>query len=149
MSEVLKTVSQTKKDTSLELSEFYSRIVKQYIEEAEETFAVISLPPDYQVVKKDFATIPLDAEKILRLLEFSGEKAILEENLYLLLNQLVCERHLLPNGSKLIPEVGLTNLGLIVGRTRHEDKLKGPVAFLIRLPAFQSTGISKENFQLV
>lgn len=145
MSEILKPLTQTDTDPLLEISEFYSRFVKAHIENSESEVGVISFPQDLKVDKEDFVTVPLSAEEISRLPNFE-ETAILNENLYLFLHRLVRERFLIPQTTKLIPQVGLTQFGFIMG-TAVKEKTQGPIAFFVRMPAFVSSSISKSTFE--
>jgi len=59
-----------------------------------------------------------------------------------LLNQLIRERFLVQPTTKLIPEVGLTSEGFIVGTTNKERD----IAFLCILPNLELIKIPKSNF---
>ncbi len=146
MREVLSTVDQ--KDPLVELNRVYTAIVKNYIERAEDEVVILRIPADFELIKKDLITIPLSSEELARFGENDKieEIAILDENLYLLLNQVVRERFLTSPSTKLIPKVGWTRLGFIIGTAVDKEKSRWPIAFFVKLPAFELTKIPRGCF---
>lgn len=146
MNEVLKTVQQTEVDKSLDHAKFYQSFVRSYRIRArakgDGNVPFLSLPKNVQVDENEITTIPLFSEEFEGIPPFS-EVVLLEKSLYLALNQLVKKRFIMPTDTKLIPEVGLSDFGFIIGTV---GKSSGPIAFVVTLPALKSETVPKSNF---
>lgn len=149
MSEFLKTTSQTKMDPLLELNEFYRKFVLRHLENAEDYVQMLDFVADSKIAIEDFEVMSLFATDLAQSGKYfqKGEVALLGENAYLLLvHQLVEERSLIDETTKLIPEVFLTYAeGFIVG-TQGKPNGDGTKAFFVGLGNFQIKRVPKSHF---
>lgn len=101
---------------SPELIKFYKDEVLAEFEDSAfwREIKVIDLPGDYEISRKSLGLKPLVPGQILDHFKVPREWGILNENFYLLLNNLIRKRSLIPEGSNLSPIVSFSEFGFTV-----------------------------------